>query len=83
MVADLHWNFKEYKIGDFVMVCTRPEQFPQGVMKKLQARNAGPSQILKRIGSNAYLLDLTQHMGICPIFNVEDLVPFRGPTTTN
>ena len=34
---------------------------------------------MKRLGPNAYVLDLPPDMGISATFNVEDLVPFRGP----
>uniref|UniRef100_A0A2N9HIL9 CCHC-type domain-containing protein n=1 Tax=Fagus sylvatica TaxID=28930 RepID=A0A2N9HIL9_FAGSY len=39
--------------GDYVMIRIRPERFPSGTVKKLQARSAGPFKVLKRIGSNA------------------------------
>lgn len=63
------------------MVWIRHERFLQGVAKKLHAHSAGPFRILKRIGPNAYVLDLPLNMSINPTFNVDDLVPFQGPTT--
>ncbi|KAL7117671.1 hypothetical protein ACP275_03G087200 [Erythranthe tilingii] len=60
------------------MVRVRPERFPQGIAKKLQARSVGPFKILKRVGSNAYVLELPSDMGISSTFNVEDLIPYKG-----
>uniref|UniRef100_A0A2N9EPA1 Chromo domain-containing protein n=1 Tax=Fagus sylvatica TaxID=28930 RepID=A0A2N9EPA1_FAGSY len=49
-VHDLH---KDISNRDYVMIRIRPERFPSGTVKKLQARSAGPFKVLKRIGSNA------------------------------
>jgi len=38
----------------------------------------GPYQIIKKLGSNAYMLDLPDDLGITHIFNVEDLTLYRG-----
>jgi len=38
----------------------------------------GPYQIIRKLGSNAYVLDLVDNLGINLIFNVEDLTPHRG-----
>ncbi|CAB4263778.1 unnamed protein product [Prunus armeniaca] len=77
--ADVHRRLKEFSVGDFVMVQIKPERFPQGIAKKLQARSMGPFKVLKRLGSNAYMLQLPPEMGIIPIFNIEDLVPYKEP----
>ena len=37
-----------------------------------------PYSIIRKLGSNVYLLDLPNDMDISPIFNVEDLLPYRG-----
>ena len=44
----------------------------------MHARASGPFCILKKLGSNAYLLELPPEMSISPVFNVEDLMTYRG-----
>ena len=62
------------------MVRVRPERFPSGVVKKLHAQGAGTFQILKRVSSNAYVVDIPPDYGISSTFNVSDLVAYREPT---
>ena len=38
----------------------------------------GPYYIIPKLRSNAYLLDLPNNMDISSVFNVEDLLPYRG-----
>jgi hypothetical protein len=63
------------------MIRIRPERFPSGTVKKLQARSAGSFKVLKRIGSNAYVIELPSDYGISSTFNIEDLVAYKGPAT--
>lgn len=42
-------------------------------------RKIGPCTILEKYGSNAYKVDLPTNMGLSPIFNLEDLVSYKGP----
>ena len=51
--ADTHRHQAEFQVGDYVMIRIRPEWFPFGTIKKLQARSAGPFKVLKRMGPNA------------------------------
>ncbi len=44
----------------------------------MHARSARPFKILKRVGPNAYVLDLPPDYGISSTFNTEDLVAFKG-----
>ena len=53
--------------------------FPSGTVKKLQARSAGPFKVLKRMGPNAYVIDLPHDYGINFSFNIEDLVAYKSP----
>ena len=61
------------------MIRLNPERFPPGTIKKLHARGAGPFKILKKIGPNAYVLELPPDMGISTTFNVSDLVEYKEP----
>ena len=62
------------------MIWIRPERFPSGTVKKLQARSARPFKVLKQIGLNAYVIDLPHDYGISLSFNIEDLVAYKSPT---
>ena len=62
------------------MIRIRPKRFPSGTVKKLQARSAGPFKVLKRMGPNAYVIDLPHDYGISSSFNIEDLVAYKSPT---
>ena len=46
-------------------------------------RSEMPFQILKKINSNAYMVDLPPDFGISCTFNVEYLVPYRGTFDTS
>ena len=56
----------------------RPKRIQKTFSKKLYARAMGPYFIIHKLGSNTYLLDLPNDMDISPVFNVEDLLPYRG-----
>ena len=63
------------------MIRIQPEWFPFGTVKKLQAHSVGSFKVLKRIGPNAYVIDLSHDYGISSSFNIEDLVAYKSPTT--
>ncbi|KAL5825111.1 hypothetical protein ACOSQ3_021174 [Xanthoceras sorbifolium] len=60
------------------MVCLCPERFSPGSFTKLHARRISPFSVLKKLGSNAYVIDLPREYTFSPIFNVEDLIAFKG-----
>ena len=60
------------------MLRNRPECLSPGANKKLHPHNSGPFKILKKIGPNAYVLDLPPDLGLNAIFNVEDLTLYKG-----
>ena len=78
MIVDVHNRYKEFNVGEYVMVRIRPERIPKSFSKKLYARAMGPYSIIRKLRSNAYLLDLPNDMDVSPVFNVEDLLPYRG-----
>ena len=78
LVVDVHRRSKELNVGDYVMVFIRPERIPKIFSKKIYTRAIGPYTIIRKLGSNAYLLDLPNDMDISHVFNVEDLLPYRS-----
>ena len=76
-VVDMHRRSKEFNVYDYVMVQIRSERIPITFSKKLYARAMDPYSIIRKLGSNAYLLNLSNDMDINPVFNIEDLLPYR------
>ncbi|RVW96613.1 Transposon Ty3-G Gag-Pol polyprotein [Vitis vinifera] len=76
--ADAHRRYIQFQEGDLVMVRLRPERFHPSTYQKLQAKKAGLFRVLKRLGENAYLLELPSNLHFSPIFNVEDLHIYHG-----
>ncbi|XP_074346955.1 uncharacterized protein LOC141685770 [Apium graveolens] len=62
--------------GDLVLVRLKPERFPPVSFMKLQAHRAGPFQVTKKLGGNAYVIKLPFDFGISHVFNIEDLTEF-------
>jgi len=59
------------------MIQIHSERFPPETVRKLTARSASPFKILKKINSNAYLVDLPPDFGISSRFNISDLVFYK------
>ena len=38
----------------------------------------GPFEVLSKVGENEYVIDIPSDWGIRPIFNIEDLVAYKG-----
>ena len=70
LAVDVHRISKEFNVGEYVMVRIRLERIPKTFSKKLYARARGPYSIIRKLGSNAYFLNLPNDMDISPIFNV-------------
>jgi hypothetical protein len=77
--VDAHRQVVEFQPKDLVLINLRPERFSKGSLHKLHSRRAGPFKVLKRLGDNAYLIDLPSNLTFSPIFNIADLTPFHGP----
>ena len=76
LVAAVYRRSKEFNVGEYVMVHIRPERIPKTFSKKLYARSMGPYSVIRKMGFNAYLLDLPNDMDISSVFNVGDLLPY-------
>ena len=74
---------RQFNEGDMVLVRLRPERFPPGSFTKLHARRAGPFRVIKKLGTNAYVIELPSKFGISPVFNIEDLTEFKGDVDEN
>ena len=51
--ANSHKRFKEYQVGDLVMVYLRKSRLPAGHHSKMTNKRMGPFQILERLSPNA------------------------------
>lgn len=60
------------------MVCVQPERYPKGVNKKFHSRRVGPFKILKKLSSNASVLELLEDTEINNVLNIEDLASCLG-----
>nr|TKS13212.1 hypothetical protein D5086_0000055250 [Populus alba] len=56
--ANIKRKDKQFNSGDMMLVRPKPERFPPSSFTKLHARRAGPFQVTKNLGSNAYVIDL-------------------------
>ena len=73
-----HKKHVEFNVGDLVWIHLRKERFPQGKFGKLKPKVDGPFKVLKRIGNNAYEIELPNRYGVSPTFNVVDLSLYHG-----
>ena len=73
--ADKKRRVQNFQEGGMVMVYLLKERFPSGTYSKLSKKKIGPSRIIKKIGGNAYEVDLPPHAGIHPTFNIQIYIP--------
>jgi hypothetical protein len=63
-------------VGDEVLAHLRKERFPRGKYIKLKMKKIGPCKILRKFAENDYEIELSDNVGISPIFNIADLYPY-------
>ncbi|CAL2257294.1 unnamed protein product [Prunus armeniaca] len=76
--ANKHRKPAAFKEGDLVWIHLRKERFPRGKHGKLKPRADGPFKVLRRVGDNAYKIELPGNYGVSATFNVADLSPYHG-----
>ncbi|KAL6203645.1 hypothetical protein ACLB2K_027345 [Fragaria x ananassa] len=76
--VDKHRRLVEFEEGDMVWINLNKERFPRGKFGKLHDRGGGPYKILKRVGANAYVLELPDDIGVSTTFNIADLQAYHG-----
>jgi hypothetical protein len=76
--ADQHRRELHLEVGDLVLAHLRKERFPRGMYNKLKMKKIGSCKILKKFEANAYEIELSDGVGISPIFNIVDLYPYRA-----
>lgn len=77
--VDEHRKEVQFNVGDLVMVHLNKDRLQKGVPHKLQMKRIGPSTILEKYGNNAVKVQLPDNSGLSPIFNVAELVHYKGP----
>ena len=68
--ANKHKTSNVFKEGDLVWLHLRKERFPNQPKKRLMPRCDGPFKILKKIGDNAYQIELPSKYGVHATFNI-------------
>jgi len=80
--ANRHRTNHSFEPGDWVWVRLQPyrqHSLERRTHQKLGPRFSGPYQVLRRIGSVAYELQLPSSARVHPVFHVSLLRPFKGP----
>ena len=76
--ADVKRRYKEFQVGDEVMVHLRKEYFLVGTYNKLKMKKFGPCKIVKRHDfENSYEVELLAELNILPVSNISNLIEFH------
>lgn len=80
--VDLYRCHNEFNARDYVIIQTRPKQYPLKTNKKLQTHSAYPFKVLQQVGPNAYVIDLPLDFDISSTFPIS-LCQFKLPFDIN
>ena len=67
-----------FEVGDLVLAHPRKERFLKREYNKLQFKKIGPCRVLRKFSANAYEIELSPDVGMCPIFIVANLYKYEG-----
>lgn len=74
---DVKMRYKEFQIGNEVMVHLRKEHFSVGTYNKLKMNKFGPYKIVKRHDSrNAYEVEFPIELNISLVFKILNLIEY-------
>lgn len=65
-----------FEVGDLVMIDLQ-NKLSVGTYNKLRTKMIRPCQVLWKISSNAYVIDIPKHLSLCPIFSEDDMFEFQ------
>lgn len=68
----------EYNVGDYIFVHIHPRGFPIKYFKKFHAHSSSSFQIVRKIGTNAYVINLFINLNNNHILNIEDFLSILG-----
>ncbi|PKI67381.1 hypothetical protein CRG98_012225 [Punica granatum] len=73
----------KFEVGDFDWAVLTKDRFSAGDFHQLAARTIGPVEIVEKINSNAYRLNLPSHIRTADVFNVKHLIPYTGDSSND
>ena len=64
----------KFEVGDLVMVFLNKDRLQKGIPGRI-----GPCKVLAKYGPKYYKMELPKEISISPIFNVKELIKYKGP----
>lgn len=69
-------------MGDYVWAILTKDHFPSHEYNKLAARKICPLEIIEKVNTNAYRLQLPSHIRTSDVFNVKHLILYTSDNTS-